>query len=371
MRWPFQLALLLALSVFLAFYPYSWGVNSGLIPVGVDVIYYASALHEVKGDLAQYFFKPWCNERPLIFLLIESLRMTLGLSEVDAVKFVVFILDPLFVLSCFVLAWRAAEDFEVGVLGALFGLLGVQFTCFTYCYYLANLLALIELNFALALFFDGLRRGSWRLCLAGGLTGSLATFTHPWTWIFYYAAVAASTLWALRGRDWFSFRLTAFMLVPGLVLDAFKTFGLGALGGVSSAVLTVAHPRPAFAPLHVFEFWSGMIFTFRLLYGGALACLVYWILILIGVHRLAVGQAFSPYVKRFFLSLLVFTCILFPFSASHIYSRLVFDLPLFFLAALGFKFLGERASRFELYVLWFFLLTVLAVFVMGRLANLV
>jgi len=34
---------------------------------------------------------------------------------------------------------------------------------------------------------------------------------------------------------------------------------------------------------------------------------------LIGVHRLAVGQAFSPYVKRFFLSLLVFTCILFPF----------------------------------------------------------
>ncbi|MCZ2809684.1 MAG: hypothetical protein O2V44_10050, partial [Candidatus Bathyarchaeota archaeon] len=250
-----------ALSVVAALYPYSGNINPDGIAFGVDVHYYLDWMGPVTQDLSSAFTVA-NGSRPVLLLLIYGVQQGLGLKLLDAIKYLPVLLNPLLVISVYFMVSQATGDQEWAGLTSLITASGFKITVGMYAYFLTNILGLIFIFSALGFLFKTLRtRQKIYFASASGL-GSLAVFTHPWTFAQYYAATALFLFYIYfrEKRSSESLIVLTYLVITGLV-DVLKGVigGLGAYGVITSIVPGL---------VWVGEFWGNNIFAFRQMYGG-------------------------------------------------------------------------------------------------------
>ncbi|MDP6457764.1 MAG: hypothetical protein QGF78_00295 [Candidatus Bathyarchaeota archaeon] len=360
----FLLALVL-LSVFVAYYPYLPSINPDGRAVGVDYRHYVEAAGLVEGNLSQAL-RVMGGSRPMIFLLISGFQRVLGSDVSVAVKFLPVLLNPLLVLSVFFVALEVFRDDGVALWAAFFTLFGVQVTVGMYSYFLTNMLGLSMVLFSLGLLFRALRCGGRLSLVLSCLVGALLVFTHPWSFDQYFVAavLAAGFVWFDVG--WERFFSDSWMVVVYLVSLGFSEVlkmlvvpGGGGVSAVSTAIGGVSG---------LSSFWVDSIFSFRLLYGGTISCVVLLGLSVVGVYLMKGGG----FAGRFFMVLPAVSSLLFLIGDEVIKTRLIYNLPLGLYAALGFHlfFRGKRIDGYLAGLATFIVLAIL-VYSFRSLANLV
>jgi len=357
------LALVLTFSVVGALYPYVPEINPSAVPVGVDVHYYLEWMAEVDRDLSSVFTAAR-GSRPLMLLLIFFLQRVSGLGVLEIVKYLPVLLNPLLALAVYFLVSRTTGDMAWAALASLFTALGFTTTVGMYAYFLANLLAL-SVNFsALALLFVAMRTGRGIYLVSALALGVLAVFTHPWTFIQYYAAVALFFGFRFFREKRFEGRnaALAFLGVTGLA-DLLKGALVGGVWG-SGLVASTAHELSEAA-----GFWLGNIFAFRLLYGGLFSNVVLLLFAALGAYGLSWKEPF----RLFLMGLLVASSLYYFLAEGAIQSRILFNVPLGVFAALGLLLLMEQGSLKKEFrrVLLLFAGVFMSVYLLRSLANLV
>lgn len=359
------LALSVSLGVVSALYPYASAVNPRGLSVGVDIPHYVREAEVVEQDVSQVF-SVWGRSRPLIHLVIYGFQRLLGLDVSTAVRFLPAILNPLLVLSVFFLALEVLGDGWAAGWAAFFTVCGFQVTVGMYSYFLTNMLGLSLVFFSLGFLFRSLRCGCRASLVLASLLGGLLVFTHPWTFDQYYAAavLTAGVVWydaRVKGGDYERVKLMFVYLVSLGLSELLKVLIFSGVGGVSASSTVVRR----FSGLA--GFWFSSIFSFRLLYGGTMSNLVLLGLTVVGVYLL--GRRGVSEV--FFTVFLAATSLLFLVGDETIKSRLLYNVPIGLLAALGFtEFLQKKWGRDFKRAFILFVVLSLTVYLFRSLANL-
>lgn len=357
------LALALTFSVVGALYPYIPEINPNSVPVGVDVHWYVEWMAEVNRDLSSVFTAAG-GSRPLMLLLILFLERVSGLGVLEIVKYLPVLLNPLLALAVYFLVLRATGDIEWAALASLFTALGFTTTVGMYAYFLTSLLALTIIFSALAFLFIAMRTGRGIYLASALALGVLAVFTHPWTFVQYYAAVALFFGFRLFRERRFDgvYSVLAFLGVTGLA-DLLKGALVGGVWGYGSVVSTVPELSEATG------FWLGNIFAFRLLYGGLFSNAVLLLFAALGAYGLRWKEPF----RLFLIGLLAASSLYYFLAEGAIQSRIFFNVPFGILAASDLLFLMKQGSlkkEFRIALL-LFVGVFMSVYLLRSLANLV
>jgi len=323
------LVLSLILSVVGALYPYSRYINPDGIAFGVDVHYYVDWMGPVEQDLCSAFLVA-NGSRPVILLVIYGFQHVFGLKLLDAIKYLPVLLNPLLVLSVYFMVSQSTKDHEWAGLASLFTASGIKITVGMYAYFLTNMLGLSLIFFALGFLFRSMRTENKSDLILAMLSGTLTVFTHPWTFIQYYVAMAfflAYRFFKKKVADGCS-TVLLYLGVLGLV-DLFKGIMLGSLSGVDSIISLMSRL------VNITSFWSNNIFIFRLKYGGLLSNTVLFGLAAFGVYMLNDKDDF----KLLLISLLATSSFIYFIIYEEGMSRLIYNIPLGVITAIGVLFL--------------------------------
>lgn len=321
----------ICLSVIAALYPYGLAINPEGINVGVDLKYYLEAASIVENDPLRAF-TIWEGSRPLIFLLIFWFQRLIGSSVSFATRFLPVILNPLLIISSFYLSLEIFNDRKVAGLVSFFTACGYQITVNAYSHFLSNVLALSLVFFSLSFLFRALRCENIRILLIASLLSSLIMFTHPWTFVQYFAPLVLIIIvicyhaYVNKASYKKAKMLTVFFVTLSFteILKVIVFRGVGVMVASSNAV---SHTNISFS-----QFWYNSIFSFRLYYGGLLSSIIFLGLAIVGVYLF--GRRSLPEV--YFTFFLIMTSILFLFEDGLIQSRLIFNIPIGMFTAYGF-----------------------------------
>ena len=225
------------------------------------------------------------GSRPLIFLALYGFQRVIGLDVNSAVRYFLVVLVPLLVLSAFFLGFQITGRKRIALWSAFFMLTGIQVTVGIYSYFLANMLALSLALFSVGLLLTALNKGSYSFLAGAILLGGFLPFVHPWTMDQFLGATGVVALFVgfdlLKNRaNKVTFLMLSIYTVSMILLDASKTYLFQGVGGVQ-AVLTVTSRLVGLS-----EFWSNNIFSFRLLFGGAISNLIILMLAFVGLYFL-------------------------------------------------------------------------------------
>lgn len=355
------LALSLVISVIGALYPYSSSINPEGVPVGVDVHYYLEWMVPVEQSLYSAFTVA-NGSRPMMLLMIYVFQHGFGFGALEAVKYLPILLNPLFVLSVFFMVLHATEDWEWASLASLFSASGFAITVGMYSYFLTNMLGLILIFSAIGFLFKAIRTRSKVFLASASALGSLAVYTHPWTFTQYYAATALFLIYKYFRDKRFneSLIVLTYLGITGFV-DVLKGLmgGLEVYGAITSTAPNV---------IELTRFWSNNIFAFRQMYGGLLSNTVLLGLATFGVYSL---NRRKPY--HLFLSLLLLVSSLYYLMVDGSdQTKLLYNIPFGVLASLVILLL-IRDTTFNRRINITFMLfteTYMIVYLLRSLANL-
>jgi len=304
-------------SLVAALYPYSPALNPSSLPVGVDVPMYLDLMAKVGNDPYSAFIVDG-GSRPLILLLIYSFERILGSSIQEIVKYLPVILNPLLVFSVFFMVSQASDDLVWAALASFFTSMAFNMTIGMYSYYLANLLGLVFIYLAFGFLFNAVRTNNNVSVLIASVFGSLVVFTHPWTFIQYYAVMMFYLVYKYfieKNSDGFS-KIIFFLSFTGLI-DLFKEVFIKGLGGYGS--LSSSLPQL----INILNFWNNNIFVFRYRFGGLLSNTIFLCLAAYGIYKLNRRDSYST-----FLTLLIILSSIYYFTSNKvIQSRILYNIP--------------------------------------------
>ena len=324
------------LSVISSIYPYLTNINPGGLNIGVDIQVYVDWAKIVNHDITQAFNISG-GSRPLIHLMIIFFKRLSGLSFDSTVRYLPAILNPLLVLSMFVFSYEMTTDLRIAAWASFFTATGYQITVNMYSYFLANILGLSLIFLSLGLLFRTIRKGDRKSLIAASALGSLLVYTHPWTFIQYYASIFVSTAISYyhhrkkgKAQEYLKPIVTYLALLAAAELVKSQLFnGYGGVAATSSVVNSLAGLN---------EFWFSSIYNFRLLFGGFMSNNILLILAIIGAY--SIGH--KKIHELFLTTLLALTTIVFLIGNEHIKARLLYNIPIGPLAALGFLNIHQR-----------------------------
>lgn len=360
----------LLIGVLAALYPHISTINPKEVAVGVDYVSYVEHAELVEHNISRSMEMMGGTRTP-IFLLIFYIQKFFGSDASFTVKFLPVLLNPLLVVSVYFLASELFRDSWAAAWAAFFTASGIQVTVGMYTYFLTNLLGLIFILFSLGLLFKALRLGCWRYLVFSCLAGGLLAFTHPWSFVQYFAVTVFSlgVLWyAARNNECSTnFRMIFVYLAALAISDVLKTTffeyyigrGVGGVYAASTAVKMISG---------LSEFWYSSIFSFRLLFGGTLSSVALFSLSAVGISLLGLYS----YSEAFFVSIPFVSSILFLIGDETIKSRILFNIPFGLYAACGFLWLlkQEGVEKFNSVLTSFIFLSML-VYLFRSLGNLV
>lgn len=358
---PWTLLILsLVVAVVGALYPYSPSINSEGVAVGVDVHYYIEWMVPVEQDLFSAFTAA-NGSRPMMLLLIYVFQRGFGLGVLEVVKYLPVLLNPTLALSVFFMVLNATEDQEWAGLASLFSASGFTITVGMYSYFLTNMLGLILIFSSIGLLFKAIRTESKVCLVSASALGSLAVFTHPWTFAQYFTATTLFLVYMyfMRKRFGESLMILTYLVLTGLV-DVFK----GVLGGLEAyGVITSTAPKL----MGVGEFWSNNIFAFRQMYGGLLSNTVLLGLAVYGVYLL---NRQKPY--QLFLMLLLMVSLVYYFMVhGSAQTKLLYNIPFSIFAALAILFFIRNTTfdRRKKTAILLFKVAYMVVYLLRSIAN--
>jgi len=361
-----------------AIYPFIPHINPESVLIGTDLPR-IDRIMEPMEDAPLSAFTIAGGSRPLFFLTAYAFRRVTGLESLEALKCLPILLLPLLSLSVYFMVSRASRDDEWASLSALFTTLGFNVTVGLYAYFMANILGLTLIFFAIGFLFRDLDRER-PFPVAASFLASLVIFTHPWTFTQYYAPIGIIGLILfykyLMGERNGGFTTILFFLGTTGLVNILKRILLGGMEGVGALITT--------APimLRLDNFWINNVYTFRRLYGGLLSNVLILIISAVGIYVLNNGKAY-----QFFLKILIAISSIY-YLVNHgtlqvmrghirprniLPSRLIFNIPFGVIMALSVLYLlrnSQLRKRSQLFTFVFIILS-MSVYLFRSVVNLV
>ncbi len=333
----FLLGIGLAASILLALIPYRPDLNPAGALVGIDTGIYvdwiARMLSLAPVQAVAYSFVGGLNgSRPLLLLTLYTVCLG-GSSPSFTIRVLPLFLAPSLSLAVYVFVYFGKGDARLAGLTSLFTPFSYYLTTAMWGGYYANWLGLI-IGFLFLACLLRQSRSPTRVKYFGIVLLSIALFlTHPWTWLLVASASAAFefSLWLDNRRTHHAVSLVGIVL-SGVLLDYAKTLVFSTQGVVQDLATKISLGGS------VAGFWNmtldGLLYT----HSGLLAN---WL-----IMGLALVSGFTRSVKGSFERLLVFWVaagsVSFLFLDSYNKARVVYDLPIPVLGAMGAVVLLQR-----------------------------
>jgi len=336
----FLLGISLAAGIFLAWIPYRPDLNptGGLIGIdtGIYVDWIARMLSLPPAQAVAYSFVGGLNgSRPLVLLTLYMVCLG-GNSPSFTIQILPLFLAPSLSLAVYVFVYFGKGDVRLAGLTSLFTPFSYYLTTAMWGGYYANWLALvIGFLFLACLLRQSRSPTRVKYLVAIVLLSTILFLAHPWTWLLFASASAAFefSLWFDTRRTPHALSLVGIVL-PGVLLDYVKTL----VFSTPSVVLDLTTKISVGGS--VVGFWSltvdGLLYT----HSGLLAN---WLFM-----GLALVSSFAKSVRGSFERLLMFWVaagsVSFLFLDGYNKARLVFDLPIPILGAMGVVVLLQRVG---------------------------
>jgi len=330
------LAFAVYLSIYSAVYPYFPAINPKQMLFAADIQRYTAAI-EMRFNAETTLLEVIGMGRAFFYLFFNAFQRILGLEVQQALSALPILLNPLFVLASYFFLWECFRNSRVAAWGSFFASTGFVVTLGTSIFLVSNNLALVLALFSLGLLFRAIRLRD-RLCLvAASLFGGLLVFTHPWTMGQYLAGVLALVLYLwLRGSggDGHALRcVIGYLAVVGVSELSASLLSVNDTGAsvASSAVQGLLASNLV---------WSSTLYGFFTINAGLLSNVVLMVLAAVGLFLLGRKDSWEVYVY----ALVFLSSIVFLFGDGVVKTRLIFNVPFGFFAALGLDSLRERGG---------------------------
>jgi len=312
----------ISLGVIAALYPYLPSVNPRNRNVGVDFSDYVNATEMIESDFSQVF-NILGGSRPLIYITLHGFQRLFGLEAITTIRYFPVLLNPLLVVSIFILALEIFNDGWIASWAAFFTVSGIQISVGMFSYFLTNMLALSIIFISLGFLFRALRR------------------------VCYFNLIFASLIGV------FLFSLGFSEIVESKLFHGY--------GGMSASYLAIENI------VSLSRFWYNTVFFFRRIYCGLEANII-----LFGLSLIALLFLKKSRISEVFLfSFLAVSSFPFLFVDAMIKSRLIYNIPIGLYAAYSFTWLIERKNKDIKLSSYFFVLSSMIVYFFRSMANLI
>ncbi len=285
-------------SALLVYTPYRTDLNPGSTPVGIDTPLYTSWVSQMLGKaplgaFAYAFSEAGFGSRPIFLIVLYSTAALGGIKADLLVQLLPMALAPLLCLSSYVFVWSGQRIESLAGLTAILTAFSFNIT-------------------------------------VGGLL-----LTHPWTWIVILATSLVFLI-TMRRESGGLIRLGSVVsiIVTGFIVDIFKGlfFGSRTVGADLSTKTVV------FGPSQLATFWPNVVGTMLTFYDGLLSSSLFLVL---GAFAF-LAMRYADRFDRLLMTWVGCSALPFPFFNSFHQTRLIYDLPLPVLAAVGLSLVGYK-----------------------------
>jgi len=299
--------------------------------------------------VAYSFVEGLNGSRPLLLLSLYLAGLG-GSSPSFTIQILPLFLAPSLSLAVYIFVYLGKGDVRLAGLAALFTPFSYYVTTAMWGGYYANWLGLI-IGFLFLACLLKLSRSPTRFTYFATVLLSIALFlTHPWTWflVAFSSSAFAFSLW-LEIRESPHVLSLVGIVLPGVLLDYVKTLVFSTPGVVPDLTTKISFGGS------LAGFWSLTVDGLLYRHSGLLAN---WLLM-----GLALVSGFARSVKGSFERLLMFwvaaASIAFLFLDGYNRARLVYDLPIPILAAIGVVVLLQRVGSWNVFLARLFFVGVL------------
>ena len=334
------LIIAMAVGVLLGVLPYWPGLNPNGNVVGVDTPAYINWTTQMlarpfPGAISYAFTQADSGFRPLpliLFYLIASL----GISPQQTVEFSPIILGPLISLSSYYFVKSGSGNRGAAAISALVACFSFNVTVGIWAGYLANWLAMIIAYSFLAGFFL-FERSQRKIILVPLFLLSVAMLlTHPWTWAMILATTFIFGISRSRDRRKLLTISSTVLILSGVVVD----FAKNKVVGSTTLAADLGTKGPVFGISQFLLFWPNLWTALTVSYDGLLGNAV-----LLGLSALSiVAIRFRDKMNGMLFCWVACASVPFALLNSFHQTRLIYDLPIPPLAALGTLLLISRAG---------------------------
>jgi hypothetical protein len=374
-RW--RILLLVAFSLCLSFlygiYAYLPVLSGQKGHVGADVQNYVYFIDHMKSrgwmDAMHYAFFD-VRDRSLSLIIFYAFSTISGLSSQVIAQFASLVLGPLTVLATFFFMREAGLSKGICGVGGLFAAFSFLTIVGFLDAFLSNWMALVMVLFFSGLLVKALRFNSWFLCSFASLTLVLILFMHIYTWDMVMAALVLFCFVLLlkwfRSRSllewvrkikklsfilvmrWLRSQLKPTMLkmvlvivVSNFAVDVARNFALGSGRVVVAPDVNVA--RSNFSFDFVWGFWptlNGFLNRYMVLFANP----IMFIFVFLGIVAL-LANVYSSDFSLYLLCWTVVSSVPMLFGDETIQFRLLYNMPMHVLAALGVVFVNALIQK--------------------------
>ena len=353
------LVVTIAFGILLVAIPYRPELNPTTQPVGVDAHWYvewvSQMVRETPADAVSYAMgsASW-GSRPLL-LIPMYVTVSSGLVTINgSVVALPFVLSPLLALSAFIFVREGTKNEKKASIAALFSMLSFTLAIGMWAGFYTNWLAICEVYLFLAVLLRCSKLVTIQNLVLLTL-GSLAILlTHPWTWLLVVSVsvVFALSLWKTN-RNARPLLAVLVVLAICVSVDVAKMQLFGASTATQDASLNLAHASTSDA----LGFWTNVIDSLFFLYSGLFANAVILAFSLIAVLRLKMNNNFH----RLLAAWLTVSSIPFAVLPALLQTRIIYDLPIPILTAMGTYLTATRLKTGTLEANLLLLLIILTV----------
>lgn len=343
------LACSVALTSFIALYPYLPSVNPDAKLVGIDIPHYerwVGWIEESKGiNVVPYAFAR-VPDRPLGILLMFGLRNVTGSSLQTVLKFTPLILGPCLILTMFYFVFEATKNWILSSLTALISAFSYHVTLGMLGAFFSNWMALVGVYFFSGFLIRAMRLRSWRWSFLAASTLILVSFTHAYTWGMLIGVLGVYALslilLVVRGKavQW-QFKVVGAIVAGNIAVDVVRNWLLGS-PGLARETLRVAGSTLALEFLG--QFWANLTGNLHSVMGGFFMNPILLFLFLLGAFLVCLRN--KP-VDQYLFFWLIPSSVLLLFANWVTHLRILYNLPVTVFAAFGLDYVRRRLESLD------------------------
>jgi len=330
----------MAVAALLGVLPYWSGLNPNGDIVGVDTPAYINWTSQMlmkpfPQAISYAFSQADSGFRPLLLIIFYSIA-SLGLGPIRTVEFSPIILGPLMSLSIFYFVKTGSGNIGGAAISAIIACFSFSFTVGIWGGYLAKWLAMIIAYVLLADFFIFERSKRKTILVPLFLLSMAMLLTHPWTWAMILATTFVFGISRSRDQRKLLTISSAVLILSGVIVD----FVNNQVVGSTTLAADLETKVPVFGISQFLIFWSNIWTALTVFYDGLLGNAV-----LLGLSALSIAAIkFQDKVEGMLFCWVACASVPFAFLNSFHQTRLIYDLPIPPLAALGTLLLISRAG---------------------------
>jgi len=329
-----------------AYTPYRPDLNPSGNLVGVDSQLYVDWLGEMMSrpvdEAVHYAFaEAALGSRPLLLIPVYAISMLGGISPKLAIQSLPAALTPLLTLSTFMFVRRGVRSENAAGLAGVLAAFSFNLAVGMWGSYYANWLALAEAYLFLTILLSFSDSQSFPKFAVLTWLSLTILLTHPWTWVMILTVcvVFSITIWREGKGPSYTLHIVLLILV-GLGADVLKNWILG-----PPTVATDLSTKGPVAGLHeLIMIWPNVIDSLLFTHSGLLANSALLSLAILSLLALRFADQF----QRLLVIWTTSAAVPFVFLDSYHQARIVYDLPIPILAAMGLVLLASLTARSRL-----------------------